>query len=41
MNYKLEKDTSKQELANVLRSWAVNMRKMNGEEYIDYSVKTM
>jgi hypothetical protein len=41
MNYKLEKDTSKQELANVLRSWAVNMRKMNGEEYKDYSVKTM
>jgi hypothetical protein len=31
MNYKFGKDTSKQELANILKSWAVNMRKMNGE----------
>ena len=34
-------DTPVQVIAAVLKDWAVNMRKSNGEEYTERSVKTM
>lgn len=40
MNYKLEEDTSDQELTNILKK-TVNMLKMNREENKDLSVKTI
>lgn len=40
-NYQISEDTTNLELANILQDWAVNMRKLNGEDYKDFSVKTI
>lgn len=39
--YELGRNKTKTELASILQDWAVNMRKANGEEYKEYSVKTI
>uniref|UniRef100_A0A6P7F3A3 Uncharacterized protein LOC114324677 n=1 Tax=Diabrotica virgifera virgifera TaxID=50390 RepID=A0A6P7F3A3_DIAVI len=40
-NYQLNDNTSIQEIAKVLEDWGMNMKKMNGEDYKEYSVKTI
>lgn len=40
-NYKLEKSTSKDELANILKDWGFNMKRKNGEDYKESVVKVM
>lgn len=40
-NYVLNETTSISELANVLEDWAFNMRKQNGQEYKEYTIKTI
>ena len=39
--YKMEKDTPVEVIASILKSWAVNMRKENGEDYKECFVKTI
>ncbi|PSN56005.1 hypothetical protein C0J52_13719 [Blattella germanica] len=39
--YELTNETSTQQIATILTDWAVNMRRSNGEEYKEYSVKTI
>lgn len=40
-NYVLSSTTPIAEIATILRSWAFNMRKTNGEDYKEYVVKTL
>lgn len=40
-NYKLESDTTIQEIAEILEDWGANMKKSNGEDYKEYSLKTI
>lgn len=40
-HYSLEKDTTTDELANILTDWGYNMKKSNGEDYKEAVVKTM
>lgn len=39
--YTLDKSTSNENLALILKDWAFNMRKVNGEEYKESVIKTM
>ncbi|KAJ9584896.1 hypothetical protein L9F63_020751 [Diploptera punctata] len=40
-NYVLTSETPTKDIANILKDWGVNMRKINGEEYKEYTLKTM
>ena len=40
-NYTLNENTAVSQLSSILKDWAFNMRKRNGEEYKDYTVKTI
>lgn len=40
-NYVLERGTTVCKISNILLDWAYNMRKINGENYKEYVVKTM
>ncbi|KAJ9579511.1 hypothetical protein L9F63_004830 [Diploptera punctata] len=40
-NYVLTSQTPTKDIANILKDWGVNMRKINGEEYKEYTLKTM
>ncbi|KAJ9587251.1 hypothetical protein L9F63_019230 [Diploptera punctata] len=40
-NYVLTAETPTKDIANTLKDWSINMRKINGEEYKEYSLKTM
>lgn len=39
--YELLQDTPTEVLSNILKDWAFNMKKRNGEDYKEYVVKTM
>ncbi|KAK9739015.1 hypothetical protein QE152_g9378 [Popillia japonica] len=40
-NYSIEQNVREEELADILKDWAFNVRKVNGEEYKEGVVKTM
>ncbi|KAJ9584639.1 hypothetical protein L9F63_021017 [Diploptera punctata] len=40
-NYVLKAESPTKDIANILKDWSINMRKINGEEYKEYSLKTM
>lgn len=40
-NYTLNGETSLENIANILKDWAFNMRRQNGEEYKEQTVKTI
>lgn len=40
-SYELNEETSVAQLSNILEDWAVNMRKLNGDDYKEYSVKSI
>lgn len=40
-NYELSKITSLQKVADILKDWAYNMKKRNGEDYKEYAVKSI
>lgn len=40
-NYVLRADSTQEELADILKDWAYNMKKFNGDDYKESTVKTM